>query len=191
MNALKAEFQNGHASWRHTEELLSERLRQCEGARDSLLQQLEKAEHKLQLQTAQAREGEDVELTSCRKEIHRLMAVVKNGNMELSVAEEELEKVKEEARRVEEEKRKCSVWLEEGRRRWSRERERVGVCEEEGRVLREEVGRLSEELRTSQRRLQEEMEQKAERERGREETLTHLQQELAKRAQQVRQTQLQ
>ena len=190
--SLKVEFQIGRAAWHQSEEVLSERLQQCEAARDSLLQQLSKTGHKLDLQSAKVKKVDvevAAELAICHGEVQRLVGVVQNKQVLLSRAEGEVEKLKEEVRRMVEERSKDMVRLEEGEKRWNGERERVGMCEEEGQRLREEVGRLSEELLRSQRRLQEELEKKAEREREGEETLAHLQQELGKRAQQVRQEQ--
>lgn len=193
LEGMKAELQRNHTSWQRSEKMLTERLRQCEGARDGLLQQLAEASRKLNLRSTRLKEEEEetsAELASCRREVQRLMGVVKNEHLSHSEAEGEVERLKGELRRVEEEGREALVRLEEGERRWSGERERVEECEEEGRSLREEVGRLSEELRRSQRRLQEELERRVEREKVGEETLAHLQQELAKRAQQVRQHRL-
>lgn len=188
LEGMKAGLHKGHASWRHSEEVLSERLRQCEGVRDDLLHQLAEADHNLNLRSTKLKDQEEelsTQLTRCRREVQRLMGVVKNECVVRSQAEGEAERLKEEVRRMNEERREAMVRLEEWERRWKGERERVVESEEEGRRLREEVGRLSEELRRSQRRLQEELEGKAAREKEGEETLARLQQELAKRAQQV------
>lgn len=188
VEAARAELHKNHTSWKHCEKKLTERLRECEAARDSLLQQLTQASQKLSLRSAQSREEEEelaTELGKYRGEVQRLVGIVKSEQLSRSIAEEEVDRLKEEVQRASGEAREAELCLSEGERKWGMDRERVEQCEGEGRSLREEVGRLSEDLRKSQHRLQEELEKKAEKEREAEEALTRLQQELIKRAQKV------
>jgi len=189
VEAIRVDLQRSQASWKFSEKALTDRLRECEAARDSLLQQLSQAKQKLNHRAARSREEDEqisVELGKYRSEVQRLRGVVKSEKVSRSVVEEEADRLREELRKVESEAREVRVRLEDGSRKWSLNRERVEECEKEGQRLREEVGRLSEELRTSQRRLAEERERRTEKEKEGEESLIRLQQELAKRAQQVK-----
>ena len=188
LEGVRVELQKNHASWKYSDKMLTERLRECEAARDSLLHQLAEASQRLNVRSARSREEEEeiaTELARYRSEVQRLVGAVKSEQVSRSLFEGEVDRLKEEVRKAEGEARDTVLRLKEGERKVEVDRERVEECEEEGRSLREEVGRLSEELRRSQRRLQEELERKAEKEKEGEETLTRLQQELVKRAQKV------
>ena len=188
VEAIRVDLQRSQASWKFSEKALTDRLRECEAARDSVIQQLSQAKQKLNHRLARSQEEDEqtsVELRKYRSEVQRLRGVVKSEQVSRSVVEEEADRLREELRKVEGEVREVRVRLDEGSRKWSLDQDRVEECEKEGQSLREEVGRLSEELRTSQRRLQEEREKRVEKEKEGEESLIRLQQELAKRAQQV------
>ncbi len=189
LNSVKAEFQKSHSSWEYSEKALTERLRECESARDSLLHQLAQANQKISHHSTRSRREEEEiakQLACYRSEVQKLVAAVKSEKMSRSVAEEEVDRLKEEVLKLKREADRVGLRLSEGERKWEVDRERVKECEVEARSLREEVGRLSEDLRTCRRKLQEGMEQKAEKEREGEEALTRLQQELNMRAQKVR-----
>ena len=155
--------------------------------KEGLLKQLAEASRKLALYSVRAEGEKEVreDMESCRTEIQRLEGVVRREIEERKEMEAEAERWRVERDRVERRCKEAEAKEEEAERRWQEERTGKEACEQEGEELRKEVGRLSEELKLCQHQLQGEMEGKAEKERSMEETLAHLQQELAKRAQQV------
>lgn len=184
---IKAELQQGHASWQERKSELKERLLQSEAAREALLKRLAEASQKLTLHSAQLGGKREVlgELERCRKEVRRLEGVVSAEIAERGKIEVEVQRWRREKEKLE---RRCqdeAMRHEASEKRWQDERRAKEACEVEGEELRKEVGHLSEELLLSQHQLQGEMEGKMEKERNTEESLAHLQQELAKRAQQV------
>lgn len=186
--SVKAELQQCHTSWQEVKGELKERLLRSEASREALLKQLAEASRKLTLHSAQLGGKREVlgELEKYRKEVRRLEGVVsaeiaERGRMEVDVRRWRREKEKLE-RRCKEEATRHEV----SEKMWQDERRAKEACEVEGEELRKEVGRLSEELLLNQHQLQGEVDGKADKERSMEESLSHLQQELAKRAQQVR-----
>lgn len=189
LEGMRAELKQGHASWQRLRRELKEELLQSEVAKESILKQLADSNRKLALHNMQAEGEREVrgELESCRMEMRRLEGVVRREIEERREMEVEVERWRLERDQMERRCREAGSKEEEAERRWQEERGSKQACEEEGEELRREVGRLSEALKLTQHQLQGEMEGKAEKERHTEETLSHLQQELAKRAQQVRQ----
>lgn len=185
---VRVELQRDHASWQQQQKELKEQLLESEVSKETLLKQLAEARRKLALSSARAEGEREVreDMESCRQEIRRLEGVVRREIEERKEMEAEAERWRVERDRVERRCREAQAKEEEAERRWREERAGKQACEQEGEELRREVGRLSEELKARQGQLQVEVEGRAERERNMEETLAHLQQELAKRAQQVR-----
>ena len=182
--SARAELQHGHTSWQEMKEELKERLSQSEAARESLLKQLSEASQELTLRSAQLGGEREVmgDLEKCREEVQRLEGMVSSEISRRGEMEAEVQKWKWEKERLEKKCREGAVRQEGAEKRWQEERTAKEACEVEGEELRKEVGRLSEELRRCQQR---QLEEKAEKESDMEESLAHLQQELAKRAQQV------
>ncbi len=184
----RAGLKQGHASWRKMRKELSEQLFQSEMAREALFKQLAETGRKLTFHSAQVegkREAMMGELEKCRSEVHHLEGVVKAELAERKGVELEMERWKLEVEKAGRRCREAEGRQAEAEKRWGEERARKEASEREGESLRQEVGRLSEELRVCQRQLQAEKEGKVEKEKVMEESLAHLQQELAKRAQQV------
>lgn len=185
--SVRVEFQQGHASWQEVKQDLKERLVQSEAAREALLKQLAEASRKLTLHSAQLGGKREAlgELERCRKEVRRLEGVVSAELAERGRMEGEMQRWKREKAKLERKLQEEALRHKVLEKRWQEERSAKEACEAEGEELRKEVGRLSEELRLSQQQLQGEVEGKADSERNMEESLARLQQELAKRAQQV------
>ena len=185
--SLRAELQQGHVSWQEAKEDLKNRLILSESAREGLLRQLAEASREATLQSARLGGTEEVmgELERCRGEVQRLEGVVSSELAQRGKMEAEVRKWRREKEKFE---RRCTEGVarqEAADKRWQEERSAKEACEAEGEELRKEVGRLSEELLKRQHQLQAEMEGRADKEKETEDSLTHLQQELAKRAQQV------
>ena len=185
---VRTERKHDHTSWQKAKKELKEQLLASEVAKESLLKQLAEVSRKLTLSSVRAEGEREVraDMETCHSEIQRLEGVVRREIEERRELEAEAGRWRTERDRME---RRCKEALtkeEAAEQRWQEERAGKEACEQEGEELRREVGRLSEELKASQDQLQREMEGKAEKERNMEETLSHLQQELAKRAQQVR-----
>lgn len=183
----RAELKQGHTSWQEVRAELKGRLMRSEAAKEDLLKQLAEANRQLTLHSAQLGGKREVmgELNKCRGEMRRLEGVVSSEIAERGKMAAEVARWKREKERLE---RKCTeeaARREVSETRWQDERSAKEACEVEGEELRKEVGRLSEELRRCQHQLQGEMEGKVDKEKDMEDSLTRLQQELAKRAQQV------
>lgn len=182
---VRVELHQDHASWQETRRALKE----SEVAREGLVAQLSKANRKLTQHSAQLGSKREAmgELDRCRAEVQHLEGVVRGEITERGRMEAEVRKWKREK------ERRCEgegLKQEKAEQRWKEERRAKEACEKEGEELRREVGRLSEDLRACQHQLQGELEGKGETEKNMEDTLTHLQQELTKRAQQVGHTHL-
>ena len=189
LESTREELKQGHTSWQKMRKELNQQLFQSEVAREALFKQLAETGRKLTFHSAQVEGKKDAmtaELEKCRAEIHRLEGVVKEELAERRGVELEVERWKLEVEKVEGRCREAEGRRGEAERRCGAERTRQEASEREGEVLRQEVGRLSEALRVCQHQLQAEKEGKVEKEKATEESLAHLQQELAKRAQQVR-----
>lgn len=184
---VRAELKRGHTSWQIQKKELKEQLLESEVSKEGLLKQLAEANRKMTLYSVRVAGEREVreDMESCRAEMQRLEGVVRREIEERKEMEVEADRWKMERDRMVRKCREAQAKEEEADRRWQEERAGKEACELEGEELRREVGRLSEELKLCQQQLQGEMEGKAERERSMEETLSHLQQELAKRAQQV------
>ena len=187
MESTKVELQRGQTSWKIAKQELRERLEATEAARDCLLRQLAEANRKVTLHSSRVKEqqGVHIELEKYQGEVKRLEGVVKRESGERLEVEEEVERLKEEVKKMERKCLEAQTHQEQAEKRWLEERRSKEACEQEGEELRKEVERLSAELRACQHQLQEELGRRGERERAEEESLSHLQQELAKRAQQV------
>ena len=183
LERVRAELHQDHTSWQETRRALKE----SEVTREELVAQLSRANRKLTHHSAQLGSKREAmgELDRCRAEVQRLEGMVRGEITERGRMETEVRKWKREKERME---RRCEeerLREEKAEQRLKEERHAKEACEKEGEELRKEVGRLSKELRACQHQLQGELEGKGETEQNMEDTLTHLQQELTKRAQQV------
>ena len=187
LESMKAEFQRGHTSWESAKKQLNNKLSQSEVDREALLVQLTETSRKLSLSTAKMKEQEEMqaELERHGLEIQRLKGAVKRECSNRERTEMEKEMWEMEAGKMEGRYKEVQAQQQQMEKRWKEEIERKEACEQEGEELREEVARLSKELRACQHQLQGEIEHRTEKERNEQDSLLHLQQELAKRAQQV------
>lgn len=188
LERVREELCQDHASWQEARRALKE----SEVAREGLASQLSRANRKLTQHSAQLGNKREAmgELDRCRAEVQKLEGVVRGEIAERGRMEAEVRKWRHEKERM---GRRCEeegLKQEEAEQRLKEERGAKEACEQEGEELRKEVGRLSKELRACQHQLQGELEGKGETEKNMEDTLTHLQQELTKRAQQVGHTHL-
>lgn len=185
--SLRAELQQGHTSWQEVQDGLKERLVQSEVARENLLKQLAEASRDLTLRSAQLGGEREVrgELDRCHENVQRLEGVVSHEIAGRGKMEAEVQRWKREKKKLEKSCKEAESLRGVSERRCGEEREAKQACEAEGEELRKEVGLLSEELRKCQHQLQGELEGTVEKEKSMEESLARLQQELAKRAQQV------
>lgn len=184
---MKAELKRAGTSYQKVEKELQGKLLESERGRERQARELAEARKTLSLQSAQVGGKREAmaELEMCRAELQRLEGVVRKEIAEREGVESEARRCEVEMSRLDERWREALARQEEAEKRWREERCGKEACEHEGEELRVEVGRLSQQLRGCQQQLQEEVASKAERERKSEETLNHLQQELARRAQQV------
>lgn len=185
---MKAELYHGHTSWEGKNSDLKMRLESSEEARENLLQQVTELTRKLTHHSAQiqGQMGALVELEKAGLEIQRLRNTVKKETSERQKMEMAVLKYKGDLERLEGQYKEVVAQKEVSDKRRLEERAGREACEEEGRELRKEVQTLSEDLRVSHQLLRTEAEKREEKEKNGEDSLTHLQQELTKRAQQVR-----
>lgn len=170
MESTRSKLQQDAASWQRANAELREKLGETEMARQVLLGQLTEIGRELDVQRERGEEEFRASLERCHAELERK-------------CEEERERREELEGRLAEGQHQQEVMEE----RCAAEKKRREVCELEREELRKEVTRLGVELRACQQELEQALREKAEREQSGEDMLVHLQQELAKRAQQVRQ----
>lgn len=194
LSELRGEYQHQVASWREKETELKQSLHHGDVLRQSLIQQVERSNQELSTLSDQLAEHQKFprELKQCQTDLERL----KRCMLEL---ESEKERTEAKLTTTRDEKQSLLVDLGQEKTRNAKlagqlkqlERQlpgEVGKREEAEMLvgqLGEEVEQLRRELETSRRRVVEIETQAKEKEGSVEDTLGHMQRELAKRAQQV------
>ena len=194
LSEMRGEFQHEAASWREREAELKQSLHQSDFLRQSLIQQVERSSQELNSLSGRLTDHQLMarDLKSCQSELDSL----RRRKLELETEKEHVESImatlKDEKQRVlvevgQEKTRntKLASQLKQMERQLSGEVRKREEGEASMGRLKDEASQLKREMEVCRERVVEAETRAREKESTVEDTLTHMQQELAKRAQQV------
>lgn len=191
----RAELQRGQSSWRQVEAEIRQSLEHSETLRQSLLRQVEHSNKELRNYSQKVSEQQEklVKLSKYQSEVERLQSVVMTLEERCKEYEGDERAGREERQRLlvemgqmksRTEDLKCKLEASELKHHVELELREEG--DRELVVLRSQVKQLKAELESHQSKMAEGEERAGQREKEVEDTIAHMQQELAKRTQQVR-----
>ena len=194
LSEMRGEFQREAGSWREREAELKQNLHQSDVLRQSLIQQVERSSHELNSLSGRLTDHQSLarDLKMCQGELDAL----KRRKLELEAERERSESTMASLR---DEKQlalvdlgqektrnaKLAGQLKQMERQLATEVRKREEAETSVGKLEEEAGQLKREMEVCRERTGEAEARAREKESTVEDTLTHMQQELAKRAQQV------
>lgn len=194
LSELRGSLQRERAAWREKEAELKQNLHHGDALRQSLIQQVERVNQELNTLTSQLTDHQEVsrELKRCQSDLEGLQRRVVELQSEREHLESKINSTKDEKQRLlvdlgQEKTRnaKLAGQLKQVERQLASEVSKRGETEAMADQLKEEVSRLKREIEGYQERVVQAESQAKEKESTVEDTLGHMQQELAKRAQQV------
>ena len=194
ISELRGEWQREAASWREREAELKQNLHHGDVLRQSLIQQVERSNMELNSLSGRLTEQQKStrELKKSQTDLEGLKRHVIEVESEKEHLEDKVTSLKKERQKLlvdlgQEKTRntKLASQLKQMEREFPSERGRREEAERRVAQLREEVERVKREMEVERERVAEVEVQVREKESTVEDTLSHMQQELAKRAQQV------